>query len=222
MEFKHNSESMKTVVETFVIEETETLIYDNEHLDKWNSLVDELGLEGQKVLAKPEKSPIPFMHLKDNLVQTFETLCPQSATVDKYDITPIPLEILDLVALSVREKYFAEIIVRWDDKSPDPVCIGVTKHFIIVYRDNRENRRVETKEERDLAIANDVQYYYNNEIKTSYLIGKWADVKQPIPMLIERAKARYIAEQTNSHLDQIETYKRYINDLEGDAERRFS
>ena len=36
MELSKNSEEMKTVVETFVIEETAPLIYDNDKLEKWN------------------------------------------------------------------------------------------------------------------------------------------------------------------------------------------
>ena len=42
MQLQNNSSEMKTVVETFIIEETADLIYDNEQLDKWNELVDKL------------------------------------------------------------------------------------------------------------------------------------------------------------------------------------
>jgi len=43
---KNNSKEMKTVVETFLMEETVELTYDQEKLDKWNGLVEELGLLG--------------------------------------------------------------------------------------------------------------------------------------------------------------------------------
>ncbi|MFA5234148.1 MAG: hypothetical protein WC390_07095 [Sulfurimonas sp.] len=46
MELNKNSNEMKTIVETFIIEETAELIYDNDKLDKWNELVDTLGLQG--------------------------------------------------------------------------------------------------------------------------------------------------------------------------------
>lgn len=42
-----NSADTKTIVETFVIEETQELIYDNEKLDNWNTMVKDLGLNGQ-------------------------------------------------------------------------------------------------------------------------------------------------------------------------------
>jgi hypothetical protein len=55
----NNHESMKTIVETFLIEETIDLIYDNEQLDKWNKHVQELGLIGQTKIVQTDKSPIP-------------------------------------------------------------------------------------------------------------------------------------------------------------------
>ena len=94
----HNSETMATVVETFVIEETAELIYDGEALETWNNLVSELGLKGQTEIVKPEKSPIPFMHLKQGYVNMFETLCPRKVDVSEYNKTPIPVEILKLIA----------------------------------------------------------------------------------------------------------------------------
>ena len=70
-----NSEAMSTVVETFVIEETAELIYDGEALENWSNLIQELGLKGQTQIVKPEKSPIPFMHMKKGLVETMKILC---------------------------------------------------------------------------------------------------------------------------------------------------
>src|SRR5688572_22578206 len=124
MNLENNSSEMKTVVETFVIEETAELIYDNEKLDKWNELVGDLGLSGQTKIIKPTKSPIPFMHLKTSMKNVFEVLCPRKVAVEEYDVTPIPLEILELVALSKKEGYFTSIEIWYDEKSPDPVCVG--------------------------------------------------------------------------------------------------
>ena len=53
----NNSNEMKTIVETYIIEETESLIYDNETLDKWNNYVDSLGLEGQTKIKTPKNPP---------------------------------------------------------------------------------------------------------------------------------------------------------------------
>ena len=73
----NNSASMKTVVETYIIEETQELIYDNEKLDQWNNLVAELGLTGQTKIQAKDKSPIPFLHMKSTLVNVFLQLCPR-------------------------------------------------------------------------------------------------------------------------------------------------
>ena len=224
MEFKHNSESMKTVVETYVIEETESLIYDNEQLDKWNKLVDELGLTGQKQIVKPEKSPIPFMHMKANIVAVFETLCPIKVKVEDYNKTPIPVEILDLIMLSKRENYFDELYIRYDDKSPDPACIGVLKLSTVYFskvngvaREKEENvstaRLIELKKEPDYDWCSDNDNYY--------LLGKWADVKQSFEELIERVKARYIKTQSASYIETIKYYNKYLDDVQVEAEKRF-
>lgn len=130
----NNSASMKTVVETYIIEETQELIYDNEKLDQWNNLVKELGLTGQTKIQAKDKSPIPFLHMKQTHIAVFETLCPRKVKVQEYDKTPIPVEILDLVALSVKEKYFNKIEIWYDDKTPDPACIGFAGEWLVYDR----------------------------------------------------------------------------------------
>ena len=141
----HNSETMATVVETFVIEETAELIYDGEALENWNNLVSELGLKGQTAIVKPEKSPIPFMHLKSGLVNTFKTLCPRNVDVVDYDKTTIPVEVLKLISLSKSEDYFDKIQIWYDDKTPDPVCVGITGYWFQNSWDNARNRDLDGK-----------------------------------------------------------------------------
>ena len=67
MNLNKNSKEMKTVVETFLMEETVELTYDQEKLNKWNDLVSELGLEGQERIVEPTKSPIPFKFMDETL-----------------------------------------------------------------------------------------------------------------------------------------------------------
>jgi hypothetical protein len=126
---KNNSESMKTVVETFLIEENVELIYDNEKLEKWNNLVTELGLEGQSNLAKPDKSPVPFMNMKKSLINVFSILCPVKVGIKKFNVTPIPVEILDLVSLSEKEQYFSEIEIWYGDRKLDDIKIESHQMF---------------------------------------------------------------------------------------------
>ena len=220
----HNSETMATIVETFVIEETAELIYDGEALENWNNLVSELGLKGQTEIVKPEKSPITFMHLKKGLVNVFETLCPRKLAVENYNVTPIPVEVLKLIALARKDNYFSKIEIWYDDKSPDPVCVGITGHY---YQStwspdrNKDLDGIEYKTEQDCKNAGASSSIYFSE-KGTYLIGKWADVKQSFDELKERAYKRYIEEQSASLRKSIIDYQRQIDDLESNAVLRFN
>lgn len=219
----NNAQEMKTVVETYIIEETASLIYDNETLDKWNDRVKELGLEGQTQIVKPTKSPIPFMHMKGSLVEVFRTLCPRRVMVDKYNLTPIPLEILDLVALSTKEKYFDQIEIWYDEAAPDPACIGsnFTNYYVTVGKHTEQSGL--TKEAAD-KLADELggtvgKYDWYRE---NYLLGKWADVKQSFEELTERATKRFIAEEGNAFRKKIKEAQRGLDDLEVAAFEKFN
>lgn len=219
----HNSETMATIVETFVIEETAELIYDGEALENWNNLVSELGLKGQTEIVKPEKSPIPFMHLKTGLANVLTTLCPCAVRVELYNKTPIPVEILKLIALAKTENYFEAIEVWYDDQSPDPCVIGLNYAYYSTI-DGRWDKRFSNKSDAE-------KYMIDNGYSGSpfrvfdaekYLIGKWADVKQSFDELKERAYKRYIEEQSASLRKSIIDYQRQIDDLESNAVLRFN
>jgi len=223
MEFLNNSNEMKTVVETFVIEETASLIYDNEQLDNWNKMVKDLGLKGQTSIQVEDKSPIPFMHIKKSLENVFECLCPRKVEIEEYNVTPIPLEILDLVALSKRESYFNKVQIWYDDKSPDPVCVGIIGHWYEPTWYSNSNKdlseqKFTSKEEAINAGANNP--YFTETAK--YLLGKWADVKHSFEELKEMATKRYVAEQGNQFRKTIKDAQRNLDDLETSAFDKFN
>jgi len=193
MNLENQSNEVMTYVETFLSNETVELIYDNEQLEKWNKMVEELGLEGQSNIATKEASPVPFLHMKQTLVKTFEELCPRKVDFKKYSVAPIPVEILDLLALSVKEEYFDKIEIWYDDKTPDPVAIGF---------------RYDTEEHR----KNGYHWYMEK-----YLIGKWGDVKRPFSELIELAKQRFTVRKKHEYEQAIKDYKRKLEDLEKEA-----
>jgi hypothetical protein len=218
-----NNESMNTVVETFLIEETVDLIYDNDKLDEWNNLVSDLGLEGQTKIIKKDKSPIPFMHMKTSLQNVFSELCPVTVGVDKYNITPIPLEILNLISLSKKEGYFNKIEIWYDDKDPDPVCVGVNGHWYepTWYSDSNEDldgKRFNTEEEAKENGANHPCFSTENK----YLLGRWGDVNRPINELKDIAKERYINRKSNDLHKAIKASKRELDDLENEAFDKFN
>ena len=219
---KNNSEQMKTVVETFVIEETQELIYDNEKLDKWNELVNELGLVGQTTIISTDKSPIPFLHINTSLSNVFETLCPRKVSVEEYNLTPIPVEILSLVSLSKKENYFNKVEIWYDDKNPDPVCIGLKGHFYEIdwYSDsNKSLKDQQFKSKQEVIDAGGKHPFFSEDAK--YLLGKWGDVKHSFPELREMAKNRFKAEKSNDLIKRIKDAQRDLDDLETKAFDRF-
>jgi hypothetical protein len=219
---QNNSNEMKTVVETFLVEEVESLIYDNEQLERWNSMVDSLALVGQRLITKPDKSPIPFIPMNESLQNVFKQLCPRNCEINEFSVTPIPVEILDLVALSVREKYFSKVEVWWDDKTPDPAVVGFTGVWqeMPYYHDSLKsisNRDFSTKQELIALGAKHPVFH----VAQMYLIGKWADVKHSFEELKEMAKKRFVAEKSVDLKRQIKDAQRQLEDLSIEADESF-
>lgn len=192
----NNSASMKTVVETYIIEETQELIYDNEKLDQWNNMVNQLGLTGQTQVVKADKSPIPFLWMNQTTKAVFEELCPHKVRVEEYSKTPIPLEALSLVALSKREGYFDKIEVWFNDKNPDPAIIGFK------YGQGASQWEKEWYADR-------------------YLLARWSDVKASLEELTERAKKLFILRRTNELNEAIKKHQRELEDIEITANNAF-
>lgn len=196
----NNNESMATVVETFFVEETINLIHDNDALAKWNAKVEELGLEGQRtVLIDKEKSPIPFLWMNAALVSTFKVLCPTGVDVEKYDKTPIPVELLEVVGLCMKEGYFAKIKVWYNEKEKDPVIIGYTM-----------------PKDGDVSSNWSLDYY-----SQKYLIGRWADVKASLDSLVERAKKIFFQQETIRLKKEVRERQRELEDLESTINDKF-
>lgn len=224
MNLQNNSKEMARTVETFLEEEVLELVHDNDKLDQWNELVFKLGLEGQRSLVKQDKSPIPFMHIKSSLMNVFNTLCPEKRAVEDFDVTPIPVEILDLIALSKKEGYFQKIQILYDDRSPDPICIGLTGYWYQTSYGSQRNTKLDglkfnsKQDALDAGATGDV-YFSEGE---RYLIGKWGDVKHSFEKLKEMATKRYIAEQTIRYERDLTEAKRNLEDLKSNAFNLFN
>ena len=225
---ENNGIEMNTQVQTYLVEETMELIYDGDRLAQWNNLVTELGLKGQSQIVKPDKSPIPFMHMKKSMENIFKELCPRTVNVEEFSITPIPVEILDLIALSKKEGYFSRIIIQYDDKQPDPVCIGVIEKWVLhekgTYNEvnglSFTNKTDAVNYCKDNAVNHDPYNRSWDDVK--YLIGKWGDVKQSISELKELAKVRFIEREGVELRKTIKESQRKLDDLETTAIEQFN
>ena len=219
---ENNSEEMKTQVQTYLIEETQELIYDNEKLEQWNDLVKELGLTGQTAIRQPDKSPIPFLCINRTQREILSTLCPRSVDIREYDQTPIPAELLDLVALSIKEGYFQQIEVWYDEKQKDPAVIGITGHWSEYswYDDsNKEIKGQKFKTEQEGIDAGGKHINFSEDLR--YLLGRWADVKEDFTQLAKRAKERFIGAEKVRQEQIIRDANRELEDLDSKAFEKF-
>lgn len=148
-------------VQIFMSPENKELIYDNDQLQEFRSLVDELGLKCNNHI-NPEKSPIPFMWLDESTIRAFQLLCPKVDKVENYRFE-IPLEIVRNIKLSKTENYFDWIEIWSNAKDPDPFAIGRC------YKDND---------------ARNKNYTWS---ASTYLIGRWGAENKTIPELIDIA-----------------------------------
>ena len=187
----NNSASMKTVVETYIIEETQELIYDNEKLDQWNKRVQELGLTGQTKIKAKDKSPIPFLHMKSTLVNVFLQLCPRRGDIKDYD------------------------------KTPDPACVGLAGKWIVYKKNYSHIAEVATETEALAFKSDPEYYNHYFEETAKYLIGRWADVKQSFEELTAKAKKLFIANRKVTIEKAIKDELRKLEDLEHEAAEQF-
>lgn len=179
------------MVQTYVIEETKELIFDSSSIEEWKEKVNALQLQGQQTLINGDKSPVPFEFMNTVTGRIFETLCPQKSSVKEYNKTPIPLEILGLIQLAVNENHFDSIEIWYDDKSPDPVAIGI--------RDDKQNRWV----------------------KDRYLIGRWGDVLAPLEELKIKAIAIFKKSRRIELTREIAQRKVSLDNLDVDVDAHF-
>lgn len=219
----NNSKEMKTVVETYVVEETQELIYDDERLAEWNKYVAELGLTGQTAIVKTTKSPIPFLHMPPSLINTFKTLCPAQVSIERYSISPIPIEILSLVTLAKTEGHFEKIEIWYDDKNIDPVCVGIRHNgFYSLNQKGSFDTRFDNREDAQLSMtANGVEGKPYPVDPVHYLIGRWGDEKRSFENLKARARKRYVTEKSARYKKEIKEAERGLADVEIKADELF-
>jgi hypothetical protein len=147
------------MVQTFIVEESKELIYDSDKIQEWKEKCEILGLDKQLALTVKEASPVPFEFMNTVSRRVYETICPAKVGFMDYAKTAIPLEVLGLIHLSVNEKYFKTIQIWYDDKTPDPLAVGVRQRA-------------------------GSPYEWDNEL---YLIARWGDVLRPFDELKEMA-----------------------------------
>ncbi len=129
---------MQLQVETY---EAETFIPSNEMADlaaegEIAMMIEEMGLEGQQELYKPNADGViqvhPYRAMTKEEHRVFSTLFPQTTEVTKYKDGPIPLRCLQIIqhVRSLNHEEFAYIGVMHPDKFvDDPVLFAQKTHY---------------------------------------------------------------------------------------------
>lgn len=200
-------------VTSYFQQELEDVIISAEALDEWNELASELGLK-QPDAPAAGKSPNPFLFMTPSMVATFETLCPREVKLEEYTAAPIPLEALRLIKLAVQEGHFERIMIRYDDKGPDPVAIGERGNW---HAYAPSWRRLTAEEAKDPAIT---QKYFTTAER--FLIARWGAESASLEKLAKMAKERHIREQKAEKTKQIKNLQNELNTLEEEATIKFN
>ena len=112
--------------EIFIQPELEEIVIDSSKKDEWYQKVTELGLEGQLKLTNNSKKDAasPYTFINEQMKLVFETICPTKSSVDKYDKSAIPIDVLSHIALCKQEGYFHKLEIWYDNKNADPILVG--------------------------------------------------------------------------------------------------
>jgi hypothetical protein len=182
------------MVEIFFNQELEDIVFDVESQETWKQLSEELGLTKQLAFVKGKESPLPYPFMNESMQRIYGTLCAKKQNFKEYDKTPIPTQVLEQIALSIRDKYFQEIQIWSDEKQPDPLVVGITyKWYNFRQNENKQYYKFDTEKE--------CKEFPNSEGKTGnayktdinhYLVARWGDVLRPLKELKELAKERLI------------------------------
>lgn len=199
-------------IQSFRNAELDNVILEIGDQDEWKQLAAQMGLDKQMEFVQSAKSPLPYPYMNQSMQNIFTTLCGTKVDFKAYSKTPIPLEVMRELAFCKNEKYFNEIKIWYDDKTPDPIAVGTSTRFAATYyktqeaKDrghylDRESTPYDfTSKEQAKDYVETLGFVFNDtHTETNqYLIARWADELRPIEELkslaLERLKDKYMSE----------------------------
>lgn len=199
-------------IQSFRNAELDNVILEIGDQDEWKELAAQMGLEKQMEFVQAAKSPLPYPYMNQSMQNIFGTLCPTKIDFKEYSKTPIPLEVMRELAFCKSEKYFSDIKIWYDDKTPDPIAVGRTTRYSASYYKTQEEKEKGsyynrlstpydfTSKEQARDYVETMGYVYNdyNSQTNDYLIARWADELRPMEELkklaLDRLKDKYMSE----------------------------
>lgn len=149
------------------------LLLDENELAEYQQLAEELGIPE----VKNNKTPSVYQTLNNVQIRALDALCPAKLSLEAYNRSTIPVEVLRAIKFIKENEMFDFIKVWYDDKNPDPIIVG-------------EKYISETDREKG--------YSWNT---TKVLVARWGDCAYELPELIEMGKARLKEEFTAKAID---------------------
>lgn len=203
-------------IQSFRNAELDNVILELGDQEEWKQLAAQMGLEKQMEFVQQAKSPLPYPYMNQSMQNIFGTLCPSKINFKDYSKTPMPLEVMRELAFCNTEKYFNQIEIWYDDKTPDPIAVGTCTRFSASYYKTQEekdkgsyyNRQHTaydfTSREQAKDYVETMGFVFNdtNTQTNQYLITRWADELRPVEELkvlaLERLQDKYVSEWTKA------------------------
>ena len=160
------------------------LLLDENELAEYQQLAEELGIPE----VKQGKTPSVYQTLNQVQIRALEALCPAKSSLDSYNRSTIPVEVLRAIKFIKENEMFDFIKVWFDDKNPDPMIIGE--------RYRTESDRVNG-------------YSWNTE---KVLIARWGDCAIELPELLQVGFDKLKQELIDKAKQAISTCKSVIED----------
>jgi hypothetical protein len=158
------------------------LLLDEKELAEYQQLAEELGIPE----VKQGKTPSVYQTLNQVQIRALEALCPAKASLEEYNRSTIPVEVLRAIKFIKENEMFDFIKVWFDNKNPDPLIVG-------------EKYRSETDREKG--------YSWNTE---KVLIARWGDCAYELPELVEMGKERLKKEFTEKAIDKQQKIESFL------------
>jgi len=198
--------------ETYYQQEFTDAIF--EKTDEWLELAKELQLDNQSSFLDQSKSPCPYPFMNTTMSNVFSTLCPARAELSKYNHTPIPLEGLKQIKFCKNENYFNKIEIWYDNKTPDPICVGYRSKYRLYYYENNESKSTDyiynSEEEAKNALPEGCKFNFVTSDDKMYIIFRWGDELRGFKELKQMAKDRLVEEYNDKWNSQLKTIKARI------------
>ncbi len=113
------------MTEIFIEPELE-ILQDEASAAEWFETASRLGLDKQITLAdksETKKAP-PYSFIDPKTSRIIQILCPCRVLYKDYDVSTIPLDIMQEIDKCITNRWYHKIYICYDDKSPDPFVIG--------------------------------------------------------------------------------------------------